>query len=84
MELTPSSTRVSVSAGPASLLEGHVFVGNLPSMSFINYESEYKKKPATVLGLDFLRWAYRVILRVPAKELWIEELKDQPRYNLTQ
>jgi hypothetical protein len=28
-----------------------VFVGNLPSTSLINYESENKKKPAAVLGL---------------------------------
>jgi predicted aspartyl protease len=79
MELRPSDSYVAIRAGDVSLGNGPVFVGNLPGLALME-QLGGGDAPAVVLGLDFLRRVYRMVLRVPDQEVWFEELNDQPRW----
>ena len=61
--------------------EGFVYVVELPAFALISAlldESNGTTAPPTViLGLDFLKRRYRMILRAPSNELWFEVLKNQ-------
>lgn len=87
MTLQKSRSPVSIEVSPFfSLGEGHVFVGDLPGLAFLEsvlkLSAEEQEKdlhntpPAAILGLDSLRRAYRVIIQAGKGELWLEELND--------
>jgi len=77
-----------------SLGQGYVWKGDLPGLELISTLSQTESVmglvarqptplapvPAVILGLDFLQNAYRMIVRAPKSELWLEELpKDLER-----
>jgi hypothetical protein len=70
------SSEIPIRAGNISFGEGPVYVGDLPGLAAMMNASETNQttSPSVVLGLDFLRRMYRMILRVPASEVWFEEL----------
>jgi predicted aspartyl protease len=84
MDLQPSKSAVTIRAGNiVSLGQGHVFIGDLPGMRLLEQlagggrNNSNSNKPAdVVVGLDFLKRAYRMILRVPEQEVWFEELSN--------
>ena len=81
MDLQPSKLPVTILAGDSvSLGQGHVFIGDLPGMRLLEQLAvgggNNNKPAAVVLGLDFLKRAYRMILRVPDQEVWFEELRN--------
>ena len=53
--------------GVVSLGEGYVYVGDLPMFGILGDRAQ------VVLGLDFLKQAYRMILRSSENELWFQE-----------
>jgi len=75
VELHRSASPVSVSAGQnVSMGEGYVYVGDLPGLALVGGLGD-TAPPAVVLGLDYLRRTYRMILCVSENEVWFEELK---------
>jgi hypothetical protein len=57
-----------------SLDANRLFIGEIPGMRTATAKKSTAKMPQAVIGLDVLKQMYRVILRLHAKELWIEEM----------
>lgn len=90
IDVQVSNDPVSIRAGSVdnsvSLGEGRVCIGDLPGMKIIEEiaatDRDHKNMATVVLGLDFLRRAYRMTLRAPQNEVWFEELReDQPKWS---
>ena len=79
--LRRSTVPVPIQAGPVNLGQGVVHVGELPGMNYLlslmeggGQVLDPSQVPGVILGLDFLRQTYRMVLRVQANEVWFEEL----------
>ena len=76
VNLSPSLNGASIGIGNISL--GNIdtlCVGDLPGLSFASKLSK-REGPRVLLGLDALRRMYRMILRLPYKEVWFEKMPD--------
>jgi hypothetical protein len=73
VQVSSDNTKTTVSLG-----RGHVWSGTLAGIELIGRlgDNMGPDEPAAVLGLDFLRNSYRMILRAPSEEVWFEELPD--------
>mmetsp|Transcript_2412 Transcript_2412/g.5581 ORF Transcript_2412/g.5581 Transcript_2412/m.5581 type:complete len:373 (+) Transcript_2412:415-1533(+) len=76
VDLAISSDKVSLAFGNESLGElDAIFIGDLPGISFAGSFAN-STQPQVLLGLDALRRSYRMILRLPEKEVWFESLQE--------
>ncbi|CAB9502555.1 expressed unknown protein [Seminavis robusta] len=91
------STANTIQVGSLTLGEGPVYIGNVPALSFLEQTAEWLQDktrtmdpPVAILGLDFLRKAYRIIIvsashnNNAASELWLDPMDDsKPKYKAT-
>jgi len=88
------SASVQIYVSGVSLGEGPVYVGNIPAFKVLETMiqqniipdgmSSTSEAPVAILGLDFLKRAYRMIVSNygPSWELWLEELDEtKPVYD---
>ncbi len=76
VNLSPSLNGASISIGNISLGDlDTLCVGDLPGLSLASTLSN-TEGPSVLLGLDSLRRMYRMILRLPFKEVWFEKMPD--------
>ena len=81
IQLHRSKSPVLIEAGDdddkVSLGQRSVFVGDLPGMAYLAGLEDTSNKPNVILGLDFLKQTYRMVLRASSNEVWFEELGNQ-------
>jgi hypothetical protein len=82
MDLQPMELPVTILAGDSvSLGQSCFFIGDLAGMNLLeqltgNGGNNNNRPAAVVLGLDFLKEAYQLILHVRKQEVWFEELRN--------
>lgn len=72
-----SSANISVGVGNCHLGQGPVHIGLIPALSVLeSVAGTSRGTPSAILGLDFLRRAYRMIIQPRSLNLFLEELDD--------
>ena len=74
-----ASTSVQVQVGNVSLGQGPVYIGSIPAFSILQQvmpDISDTTTPSAILGLDFLRRAYRMMIVASRHEMWLEELDE--------
>lgn len=72
-----ASTNVHVQVGTVSLGQGPVYIGSVPAFSILQQampDISDTTTPSAILGLDFLRRAYRMIIVANRHEMWLDKL----------
>ena len=80
-DMARSVSPVSIYAGEVPLGEGPIYVKEMPKLAnLLGLITEQGLDPSylphAILGLDFLRQSYRMMVRVQSGEVWFEELLD--------
>ena len=73
MGISKSLDKVSLSIGDVKINLPTIFIGELPGLTMASKLLD-SHQPQVLLGLDTLRRTYRLILRMPEGELWLEEM----------
>ena len=73
MGMSKSLDKVSLSIGDVKINLPTIFIGELPGLTMASKLLD-SHQPQVLLGLDTLRRTYRLILRMPEGELWLEEM----------
>ena len=71
--MSKSLDKVSLSIGDVKIILPTIFIGELPGLAMASKLLD-SHQPQVLLGLDTLRRTYRMILRMPEGELWLEEM----------
>ncbi len=74
MGVSKSLDDVTLSIGDIDIDLDAIFIGELPGLAMASSLVPECHQPQVLLGLDALRRTYRMILRLPKAELWLEGL----------
>ena len=75
-----TSSDIAIRVGDVSLGRGPVYLGSIPALSIlrglVREIDRDTETPVAILGLDFSRRSYRMVVLAKPCELWLEELND--------